>query len=115
MRLDDRLSEVPADATIAGFDASAAGREIVGLSADSRRIGPGFAFFASPGNKTDGLSFVAEAVANGATAIIAEHLPEAAFPGIASIKVADARRALAFAAAKFFGLQPETIAAETGA
>ncbi|TBR71217.1 MAG: UDP-N-acetylmuramoyl-L-alanyl-D-glutamate--2,6-diaminopimelate ligase, partial [Nevskiaceae bacterium] len=87
---------------------------IVGLSADSRKIGPGFAFFALPGSKADGLSFAADAVANGATAIIAEHPLKRSFPDVAAIEVADAQRALALAAARFFGRQPETVAAITG-
>lgn len=118
IRLGDLLSDLsassPSDARIAGLDADAAAREIAGLSADSRKVGQGFAFFALPGSKADGLAFAAEAVANGAAAIVGEHLPERAFPGVATIEVADVRRALALAAARFFERQPETVAAVTG-
>ncbi len=111
MRLADLLADL---APASGLDAADAGCEIAGLSADSRKIGAGYAFFALPGTKADGLSFAADAVARGAAAIIAEQAPEPAFSGVAFVKVADARRALALAAARFFGRQPETIVAVTG-
>jgi len=42
------------------------------LVADSRRIAPGDAFFAFPGERTDGRAHVAQAVARGAAAVVAE-------------------------------------------
>ncbi len=67
------------------------------------------------GTKDDGLRFVAAALACGAAAVMAERAPPTALPdGVAFVKVGDARRALALAAAKFFARQPETIAAVTG-
>jgi len=42
------------------------------LSADSRRVRPGDVFVAFPGAQADGRDFIAQAVANGAAAVIAE-------------------------------------------
>ena len=50
--------------------------------------------------------------AKGATAIVAEHWTE--IPDAAFVQVADARAALAHAAARFYPRQPETIVAVTG-
>ena len=47
------------------------GLEISGLSADSRAIRPGGLFFAIPGHKGDGLDFLSDAEARGALALAA--------------------------------------------
>lgn len=88
--------------------------EVSGLTADSRKVERGFAFFAIPGSKADGLQFVPQAVAKGAAVIVAERAPSALADGVAFIRAANVRRALALAAARFFGRQPATIAAITG-
>jgi UDP-N-acetylmuramoyl-L-alanyl-D-glutamate--2,6-diaminopimelate ligase len=96
-------------------DARFAALEIAGVSADSRAVQPGELFVAVAGAKTDGLNFIPEALAAGAAAIMAQRPPPTALPaGVAFIKVDDARRALALAAAKFFSRQPRVIAAVTG-
>jgi UDP-N-acetylmuramoyl-L-alanyl-D-glutamate--2,6-diaminopimelate ligase len=89
--------------------------EIGGVSADSRKVKPGDLFVAMAGTRSDGLGFVAPAVANGAVAIMAERVPSMALPAdVAFIRVGDTRRALALAAARFFVDQPQTIVAVTG-
>ena len=88
--------------------------EVTGLAVDSRRVAPGFVFFAIPGSKTDGTTFIAQAIANGAVAIVAERQPPAPVAGVAFVLVDDVRRALALAAAAFAAGQPETIVAITG-
>lgn len=85
--------------------------EIAGLSADSRKVKPGDAFFAIPGVKGDGLAFAADAVARGAVVVIGLRDPEAKVPFVV---VDDPRAALAHAASRFFPHQPATIAAVTG-
>lgn len=45
---------------------------------DSRRAGTGCLFVALPGQRTDGLLFVRDAVARGAAAVLADSLPDAA-------------------------------------
>jgi UDP-N-acetylmuramoyl-L-alanyl-D-glutamate--2,6-diaminopimelate ligase len=75
--------------------------EIGGLAYDSRRVEPGDAFFALRGAAVDGHRFVADAVARGARAVIAEDLsalPEA----VTGVLVEDSRRALALAASAFY-------------
>jgi len=107
-----KLREIlPAGAEIAPGDADC---EIGGLTADSRAVKPGDMFVAIAGGKADGLNFVASAIAAGAVAIMAEKPPSQLPSGVASVRVVDARRALALAAAKFYPRQPQTIVAVTG-
>jgi UDP-N-acetylmuramoyl-L-alanyl-D-glutamate--2,6-diaminopimelate ligase len=109
MKLADLL---PVDAI---SDARAAALEVKGVSADSRAVKPGDMFVAVSGSKADGLAFVADAVRAGAVAVMAERVPPVPLPaGVAFVKVGDARRALALAAARIFARQPEVIAAVTG-
>lgn len=89
---------------------------ITGLTADSREVRPGFLFAALPGSRVDGRAFIADAVANGATHVLAPEgtvLPPGA-EGAALIADANPRRRFALAAAAFYGRQPEVIAAVTG-
>jgi UDP-N-acetylmuramoyl-L-alanyl-D-glutamate--2,6-diaminopimelate ligase len=86
-------------------------RPIGGLTADSRKVRPGDAFFAVAGAKQDGLAFVADALARGAAVIVGERAPAGGAP---FVKVADARAALAKAAARFYPRQPDCIVAVTG-
>jgi murE/murF fusion protein len=88
--------------------------EVTGLAADSRQVQPGFVFFAVPGNKSDGLSFVADAVARGAIAIVSQHRPQTYANDIVHVVVSDVRLSLALAAAAFYPNQPATIVAVTG-
>jgi UDP-N-acetylmuramoyl-L-alanyl-D-glutamate--2,6-diaminopimelate ligase len=109
MKLADLLrDETPIDASHAGLDVS-------GVSADSRSIRPGELFVAVSGAKADGLRFVRDAVAAGAVAVLAERTPDAPLPeGVPLVRVADSRRALALAAARLFPRQPAIIVAVTG-
>ena len=106
-----KLADLPLEG--ARFDPQFAGLELGGIAVDSRKVKPGDLFVAVPGTKSDGLSFVPQALAAGAAAVMAERAP--AVPAkIAVIQVANARRALALAAAAFYARQPKTIAAVTG-
>ncbi len=91
-----------------------AGREIKGVSADSRAVTADMVFFALPGTKTDGLVFAPQAVQRGAVAIVAERAPAGPIAPAAFIQAADVRSALAHASARMYPRQPETIAAVTG-
>ncbi|MBO6902447.1 MAG: UDP-N-acetylmuramoyl-L-alanyl-D-glutamate--2,6-diaminopimelate ligase [Rhizobiaceae bacterium] len=98
-----------------GEDPAIAGAAITGIASDSRKVTPGNLFAALSGTKTDGAAFAADAAQKGAAAIIAAPGAIADAPGgVPVIEVDDPRRALALAAARFFGAQPETIAAVTG-
>ncbi len=88
-------------------------RDIAGLACDSRRVAPGFAFFALRGAKQDGLAHAPAALAAGASVIVSERAPDGALAQDCLI-VADARLALAQAAARFYEAQPATIVAVTG-
>jgi len=99
----------------AEFDARHAGLDVGGVSADSRTVKRGDLFVAIAGGKADGLRFVTAAIAAGAVAIAAERKADVPLPGgVAFVRVGNARRALALAAAKIYPRQPRTIAAVTG-
>ena len=89
---------------------------ITGLTADSRRVGPGFLFAALPGARADGRSFIAEAVAHGAAAILAPRgtLWPAGVESRPLIEATEPRRLLAHLAAAHAGAQPATMVAVTG-
>lgn len=74
---------------------------ITGIAYDSRRVKPGHLFIAIPGFSRDGHDFIDEAVVQGARAVVISREVEVP-AGLASILVADPRRAMALAAAKFF-------------
>jgi UDP-N-acetylmuramoyl-L-alanyl-D-glutamate--2,6-diaminopimelate ligase len=96
-----------------GVPAGAAHIEIAGLTADSRKVKPGYLFAALQGLAAHGRDFVAQAKANGAVAVLsAGDLGEE--PGIAHVVAANARRAFAEAASAFYPARPETIVAVTG-
>jgi UDP-N-acetylmuramoyl-L-alanyl-D-glutamate--2,6-diaminopimelate ligase len=106
-----KLSDLPL--TEARFDPRFAGLELMGIASDSRKVKPGDLFVAVPGTKADGLAFVPQALANGASAVLAERAAEVP-PNVAAVVVPNVRRALALCAAAFFPRQPGTIAAVTG-
>ncbi len=92
------------------------GPEILGLSADSRAVGPGFLFAALPGSRADGRDFIAQAVERGAVAVLAPSgtALKAFERPVRLITVDNPRRELARMAARFHGAQPSIVAAVTG-
>ena len=98
------------------------GREaaVTGLVVDSRAVKPGMLFAALPGATTHGADFVQYALRMGAVAVLTD--PQGAqiaadvLSGsqVAVIIVQDPRQALAYAAALWFGAQPEIMVAVTG-
>jgi len=93
--------------------------EIVGLSADSRTVRPGFLFAALPGTRQDGRVFAADAVSRGAVAILTDNAGALSLAPDRRARVtilvdANPHRRLACLAARFHGRQPRTIAAVTG-
>jgi UDP-N-acetylmuramoyl-L-alanyl-D-glutamate--2,6-diaminopimelate ligase len=87
--------------------------EVSGLAVDSRKVAPGDVFFALAGARDDGLKHVAQAVARGAAAVVAERRPEGLDSAV-FVEVADARAALAHAASRFYPQRPATLVAVTG-
>ncbi len=97
---------------IAGW--SGANPAITGLTADSRKVAPGFLFAALPGTRADGRAFIAQAVAQGAAAILAPLGTQVPAGPAVLVTHAEPRRAFALAAAAFHARQPATMAAVTG-
>ena len=78
--------------------------EIDDLTADSRAAEPGKLFAAIRGTSMDGHKFIADVIAKGATAILAESAPPSDFPQTAAwLHVPDSRAALAVLSATFYG------------
>ena len=83
--------------TAPGSDASV---PVSGVAYRSGAVRPGDAFFCISGFKHDGHDFAADAVRRGAAAIVCER---SLGTGVTEAVVADTRRALAVASARFFG------------
>ncbi|MFT0861918.1 UDP-N-acetylmuramoyl-L-alanyl-D-glutamate--2,6-diaminopimelate ligase [Ancylobacter sp. G4_0304] len=81
---------------------------------DSRKARAGDVFFALSGARSDGMAFARDALARGASAVVGEAENPGLDPGTPYVRVGNARRAVALAAARAFPRQPETIAAVTG-
>jgi len=77
-------------------------RPISGLVLDSRRVVPGNLFFALPGLRADGTSFIDEAVSRGAVAVVTQKLPGHAQSKVTFIEVKDARATLARVAQRYY-------------
>jgi len=84
-------------------------RPISGLALDSRRVLPGNLFFALPGGRADGHFFVDEAIQRGAVAIVGEKIPPGMAARVTYIQVADARRALALVAQRYFSFPDRSL------
>ena len=77
-------------------------RPIAGLVIDSRRVVPGALFFALPGLRADGASFIDEAVSRGAVAVVSQRMPALPPARVTFIQVPDARAALATVAQRYY-------------
>ena len=90
--------------------------EIAGVTADSRKVRPGFLFAALPGAAADGRAFVPQAVAAGAAAVLAPSGGPwgALTAAVPVIRTHDVKRAYALAARAFWGGEPQTVVAVTG-
>lgn len=88
-------------AAVGGSLVRGADRPIRGGAVDSRRVEPGNAFFALPGERTDGHQFLTEAAARGAAALVVTYVPAELPAGPAVIRVADGMVALQSAAAEW--------------
>lgn len=87
-------------------------RTVTGLTADSRKVKPGFVFAALKGMVADGQDYIRDALDAGAVAIVTDRPVETA--DAALILAEEPRLALAQAAAKFHAGQPDVMAAVTG-
>ncbi len=99
-----------------------AGRQtqVLGLAADNREVKAGYLFAALPGTRIHGARYVRDALRRGAVAVLTDQegariaYEELAESEAAIIPAEDPRQTLAFAAALWFGHQPETMVAVTG-
>ncbi|WP_417686198.1 UDP-N-acetylmuramoyl-L-alanyl-D-glutamate--2,6-diaminopimelate ligase [Roseibium sp.] len=116
-----QLEQLAADLTASeGADAAGFPRlSISGLTADSRKVEPGFLFAALKGAHVDGTRFAAKAVEAGAVAVlcadeVADELRGQLPSSIAIVSSREPRRALALMAARFYARQPKITVAVTG-
>ena len=86
---------------------------ITGVTADSRKVGPGSLFVALPGTAADGRAFIPQALSRGAAAVLAPIDTDTAMAPVL-VTSGDVRRAYAIAARSFYGGQPATCVAVTG-
>lgn len=75
---------------------------IKGLALDSRKVAPGFLFAALRGTQVDGHAYMAQAVAQGATAILCEEWPAEKAPGVCYLVVENSAQALGIVADNFY-------------
>ena len=108
MKLEDLAGILPV------ADAALSDLAVTGLSSDSRQVQPGNLFFALAGSKADGGAYAADAVRRGAVAVVSGSGRDFSGLAVPVLAVEDPRLALALAAARFFGAQPETMVAVTG-
>src|SRR6185503_16857761 len=96
-KLSDYLREEEIVAVKGSLD-----RPISGLVLDSRRVVPGTLFFALPGLRADGASYIDEAVNRGVVAIVTQKMPALPPARVTFIQVADARASLARVAQRYY-------------
>ena len=89
---------------LVGIDSEAA---VTGFAIDHRKVTKGNIFGAFRGGRFDGESFIPQAIAHGAVAIVAR--PEAIVAGAVHISDAEPRRRFAKIAGDFYGPYPEVI------
>ncbi len=94
------IARLPDDARVTGESSA----RVTSVENDSRSVRPGALFVALRGTHDDGHAFVADAIANGAVAIVVEMPPAVHLPSrVCVVTVADSRRALSTLAAAFCG------------
>lgn len=103
MRLIDLLPDL---------NASAGDARITGFAIDHRKVAPGTVFGAFKGARFNGEDFIAQAVSDGAVAVVSA--PGVTVEGAVHIADAQPRRIFAGLAARFFAPFPETTVAVTG-
>ena len=104
------LSSLLREAGIAPLAVTGADATIRSLAVDSRKVAPGALFFALPGERTSGEAFVPEALARGATAVLAPSpRPAAMEETVAWVQVDAARLAAGRLAREWHGRPDEAL------
>jgi UDP-N-acetylmuramoyl-L-alanyl-D-glutamate--2,6-diaminopimelate ligase len=94
--------------------------QVTGLAVDSRQVREGMLFAALPGARAHGAEFIEYALRMGAAAVLTDPAGAQIAAGVLSgseaalVVVEDPRQALAYAAALWFGAQPDCVVAVTG-
>ena len=99
MTMAEVLEGVPVESAV---PEALARQQVTGLDYDSRRVQPGFLFFAFAGARADGRAFAEAALAKGALAVLSELPSPGGFSGT-WLRVSHGRQALARAARNFYG------------
>ncbi len=86
--------------------------QVTGFAIDHRKVMPGNVFGAFRGSRFNGEDFIAEAIANGAVAVVATH--EATVEGVPHFADSEPRALFSRLAARFFAPYPDVIVAVTG-
>jgi UDP-N-acetylmuramoyl-L-alanyl-D-glutamate--2,6-diaminopimelate ligase len=77
------------------------------LQTDSRKVTPGSCFIAIKGTVTDGHDFIAKAVENGATSVVAESIPSNTAEGVTYVEVENSALAAGMMSHQYYG-EPST-------
>lgn len=77
--------------------------EICGIQIDSRKIEAGHLFIAVCGTQADGHQYIGKAIAQGATAVVCQQLPEDLPTGVTFIRIEDTEDATGKIATQFYG------------
>ena len=96
------------DELIAGLDyevlQGSTACSLAGITEDSRKVRPGWAFVAVPGAKADGHNFIPQALTQGATVLVVDRrIGLTSVTSACCLRVPDTRQAVAHLAAAFFG------------
>lgn len=105
MRLSHVLDGIP---VLRGSNSGLLGGDVTGIAYDSRKVAPGFLFFAFSGAKTDGAQFAGTAIQKGALAIVSDRPSPGGFHG-PWLQVEHGREALALSAKHFYNRPDERI------
>ena len=102
LRALDRVPGLARPGAVTTHASSVLDAQCTGVTHDSRRVGRGAIFVALVGLKANGAVFAPQAIAAGASAIVAES-PAPSGVSVPWVVVSDARLALAWLSAEFFG------------
>jgi UDP-N-acetylmuramoyl-L-alanyl-D-glutamate--2,6-diaminopimelate ligase len=106
MQLSHVLEGVP---VMRELEPSLLALDVKGLAYDSRKVEPGYLFFAFAGAKTDGTRFAASAIEKGAIAVLSDRPAPDGSLRRAWIQVPHGREALAVAARNFYRKPDERV------
>lgn len=97
MKLKELISGVKTNAVKGCLDI-----DILGVNLDSRLINPGHLFMAFKGTKTDGHSYIPNAIKAGAVAVVCETMPEECDPNVTYIQVDNTEMIIGDVATTFY-------------